>query len=69
MPKSLAFPVDAIVTKSMVSRYVGDNPPANTPRTEFDVPFPAALDCDKLPKSDVLPVDDVVIKSVKITEK
>ena len=48
----------------MVSRYVGDIPPPNTPRIEFDVPFPPALACVKLPKSVESPVVAIVIKSI-----
>ena len=37
-PKLAAFPVDAIVIKSITSRLPGTYPPQNNPRVGFDAP-------------------------------
>ena len=53
-----------MVTKSIVSLIVGDEPPPNTARVLFDVPATLSLACDKSPKFVASPADAMVIESI-----
>ena len=65
LPKSTAFHVDAMVTKSITSTLDdGVLPPPKIPRVLEEQAAKISLAWVKLPKSVALPVDDIVIKSI-----
>ena len=57
LPKSVASPVDEIVTKSILSVTPGVAPPANTPRVEDEADAALRLDCVQSPKFTAFPCD------------
>ena len=63
-PKSVAFPVVAIVMKSMVLPIAGDPLPAFTPRILLDIPARCSFAIVASPKSVASPFDAMVIKSM-----
>ena len=63
-PKSDAFPVDAIVTKSITFCRVGVAPPPNTPLILLDVPPSPCLLTLKSPKSCPFPIVAIVTYSI-----
>ena len=60
----MAFPVDAIVTKSMSSVCDGLYPPANKPLVGLPTPLIPFFASVKLPKSVASPVEAMVTKSI-----
>ena len=61
LPKSVASPVDAIVTKSIVSTVDGVLPPPKHALDLSATPAGNCLDCDKLPKSIAFAVVAILI--------
>ena len=63
-PKSVAFPVELIVTKSITFELEG-NPPPNKPRVELEQLARLFLAPVKSPKSDAFPNVEIVIYSIE----
>ena len=63
-PKSVALPVDAIVTKSITFCLDGVKPAPNTALVELDTPATKFLATVRSPKSVALPADAVVINCI-----
>ena len=68
-PKSDAFPVDDIVTKSIVFVLVGVAPPPNTLRVVEEQLDKNLLDWVKSPKSTAFPIDAIVLYSITFIVK
>ena len=66
LPKSVTFPVDAIVTKSIVVLWPGD-PFHHIPLTEFEVDPSSFLDSVKSPKFVPFPKTAILTKSIVFT--
>ena len=60
LPKSVALPVVAMVTKSITSEFPESNPPPQTPRVGEEQTPPLSLAADKFPKSNALPIEAIV---------
>ena len=59
-PKSLEFPVDEIVTYSILLITVGVSPPANIPRVGDEQPLNTPIVVLKIPKLIEFPVEEIV---------
>ena len=68
LPKSVAFPVVAIVMKS-ISSLLGDSPPNQNPRVLEPAASNDPFDDVKLPKSIAFPCVEIVIYSIVSTEE